>query len=308
VSVALCIVTLFRPEGLGNLLEGIRRLDVGPEGNLDLSVIVVDNDENGSARPVVERAAATLEWPVRYVIEPVRGIPHARNRAVAEAGEVDLLAFIDDDEVPEPDWLRVVLEVRQRAGATVVLGPSLPRFDEAPPAWIVRGGFFERTRFTTGEVIPSYYARTSGVLIERAALGPDAFDVRFRYTGFEDTEFFSRVASRGGRIVWADEARVIETVPASRANLRWLLLRSYRNGACRSITLTVIDRAPLLRRLKRVIAGLSTIVAGVVTAAVGVVRGRAGVARGLQGAAYGSGLIGGLVGLGHDEYRVIHGR
>ena len=62
--------------------------------------VVVDNDADESSRAVV--TAAKLPWPVVYVVEPERGIPFARNRAVREAADSDFVVFIDDDEIPEP--------------------------------------------------------------------------------------------------------------------------------------------------------------------------------------------------------------
>jgi glycosyltransferase involved in cell wall biosynthesis len=61
-------------------------------------------------RAVCEELNAELPWPVRYEIEPRRGIPFARNRAVAcVVDEADFVAFIDDYEEPMPSWLEASL-------------------------------------------------------------------------------------------------------------------------------------------------------------------------------------------------------
>ena len=47
---------------------------------------------------------------MRYVHEPAPGISAGRNRALDEAGDADLLSFIDDDEVPRPGWLSALID------------------------------------------------------------------------------------------------------------------------------------------------------------------------------------------------------
>ena len=67
----------------------------------------------------------------RYVHEPRPGISHARNRGVAEA-KGDFVAFIDDDELPAPNWLESLLLTQRTYRADVVLGPVRPVFDRPP--------------------------------------------------------------------------------------------------------------------------------------------------------------------------------
>ena len=47
-------------------------------------------------------------WGVRYVTEPVRGLSRARNRG-ARSCETEIVAYIDDDAVAEPDWLTMLV-------------------------------------------------------------------------------------------------------------------------------------------------------------------------------------------------------
>lgn len=62
-------------------------------------VIVVDNGSaDGATRTVAER------WGATYLAEPVVGLSRARN-AAARVSSADILAYLDDDAVPEPDWL-----------------------------------------------------------------------------------------------------------------------------------------------------------------------------------------------------------
>jgi succinoglycan biosynthesis protein ExoM len=72
---------------------------------------------------------------VRYVQEPRRGISYARNTCLDHvARDAEFFAMIDDDEVPELDWLEQLLCAQARAGADVVRGPVVPDFPEGAPA------------------------------------------------------------------------------------------------------------------------------------------------------------------------------
>jgi succinoglycan biosynthesis protein ExoM len=296
-SIAVCALT-FRRASIRTLLEAIGRLEPPPDATV--RVVVVDNDATGSAREVVTQAAATLPWPVAYAVEPTPGIATARNRAVATAGDVDLVAFIDDDEVPDPRWLAALVEVQRSAGADVVTGPIVPTYERTPPTWMVDGGFFERRRFSSGTELD--WARTGNVLIARSVLGDAPFDPKFDLSGGEDTHFFMRIHLAGARIVWADDAVVTDLVPAERMNLRWLVQREYRRGNTLSVCLRdLTDSWP--RRLRRVAQAGVRVAQGLALLGTAVVTGRAGAVRGLRRIAFGTGLVTGLTNRPFQEYR-----
>lgn len=303
VKVDVCIASYRRPHGLQRLLGGLEQLRLGPD--VDVRIVVVDNDRDESARAVCEEACGWLRHPLVYRVEKRRGIPQARNAALGVAlGRADFVAFIDDDEVPEPGWLAELLRVQRVYGADAVRGPVVPVFESPAPTWIER--FFERPRYGTGEYLDVAY--THNVLVStRALAGLDRlFDERLGLTGADDSELFERFAGRGHRIVWADAAVVREFVPRSRVRLRWLLERSFRVGTgsafidrhCRS-------RAP--KRWRMAARACWCIARGAVMQLGSFRGGRPAAVRGLQLVSFGVGRIAGLAGYRHEEYRRIHG-
>ncbi|MDQ1603829.1 MAG: succinoglycan biosynthesis protein ExoM [Actinomycetota bacterium] len=304
--IAIGVVTYQRPIGLRRTLDGIADMDLAGLGT-EISIVVVDNDPDLSARVVVDgfRAASHLE--VTYQAEPRRGIPFARNTAVQAAGAVDFIAWIDDDEVPVPTWLRHILDAERRFGGDVLIGPSEPRFPPGTPKWVGAAGVFERRRFATGSTIPANYARTSGVLIRRSSLPQrDAvFREDLRFTGGSDRALFLEMEGAGARFVWVDEAVVLELVPESRTRPRWIFQRAYRIGVSKSTTST--DRAGVRVRAARVAVGSRKIVLGLLVAMLGWRHGRAAAARGLWQCFHGAGLVAGALGLRYHEYRRHHG-
>src|SRR5262245_34913187 len=213
LRVAVCVATHERPEGLWGLLHALDAQEL-PAG-VQMRAVVVDNDADASARDVCREAAGRVSYPLHYAIEKRRGIPQARNRALAEGLRDDFVAFLDDDELPEPGWLAALLRAQREHAADAVAGPCRPRFAEPPPDWVVAGGFFERPHFASGERLE--VAFTHNVLVRSAALaGLGAlFDERLALCGGEDVELFRRFVRQGHRIVWADDAVVYDVVPAS---------------------------------------------------------------------------------------------
>src|SRR6185369_14263095 len=100
--ITVCICTYRRPELLRRLLRDLTHQQT--DGQFTFSVVVCDNDGSLTARPVVEELSATSTIPIVYCVEPRRNIALARNSALEHAGG-ELIAFIDDDEFPVPDWL-----------------------------------------------------------------------------------------------------------------------------------------------------------------------------------------------------------
>ncbi len=307
-TVAICVATCFRPVGLARLIDSLAALRFTknrPE-DVALQLIVIDNDREGSARAVVEAAVGRLPWPVRYAIEPERGISHARNRSIALAAGCDFVAFVDDDNVVAPAWLDELLAAQRAFGADMVVGTVDNIFDAEPPRWVVDGGFFDRARHPTGTALP--FASLPNALIRRSILdrvaGP--FDPRFALTGAEDTFLLAQLVRGGARLVWCDEARVSEVVPASRVSARWILQRAYRIGNSSTICDKVLDPTPR-RRAILLAKGGGRIAQGLAGLPLALVRGRAELVRTLGAVAKGTGRLAGVLGYRFEEYRRVHG-
>jgi succinoglycan biosynthesis protein ExoM len=301
--VAVCVATYDRPDGLARLLDGLRAQRVSAA----VRVVVVDNDAAGPCRAIAEAQASCFAHGLRYVVEPTRGITYARNRCVEAAGkDVDFVAMLDDDEVPDPGWLAELLRVQAETSADIVTGPVIPYFPTTAPAWVREGGFFDRPRHETGHRLP--HAHTHNVLARRTVFDETGqFDNRFALTGGEDLEFFRRAVGRGFSVVWADDAPVQEWIPASRTTLAWLLRRSYRAGT--TLGLVDRDRRDVLRaRGGRVVRGAGLMVQGLVVAPVALVSPRREVqlVRAMQLVSRGAGMIVGAFGGRYEEYRVTH--
>jgi len=227
-KVSVCVCTLRRAHLLPRLLKLIAGQETG--GRFSVEVVVVDNDASGSSRETVESAAADIEAPVTYCIEPEQNIAKARNRALAEADGA-YVAFIDDDEVPPGSWLRTMFAACRPSGVAGVLGPVKPLYEEPPPQWVVAGKFYDRHVHETGHVMEWTNCRTGNVLMRRRIIPADEPPFREEFgSGGEDRDFFRRMIARGHKFVWCNEAAVSEIIPASRWKRSFLLRRALLRG------------------------------------------------------------------------------
>jgi succinoglycan biosynthesis protein ExoM len=296
-GVSVCVATHRRPEGLARLLASLAR-QKRPVG-LELEVLVVDNDADGSAAPVLERWRGEL--PLRSFCEPRRNIAHARNLGLAHA-RGRWLAFVDDDEEADEDWLAAYWEWAEAGDADGWLGPVLPRYEPAAAPWLEAGGFHARPRHASGARLGLAQLSTSNAFLRRNLLEVRRFDPGFGRSGGEDTELFARLLRAGAVFRWCDEARVLETIPPARQGLGWLAQRAFRGGVVTSRLerLRLGGGSALALRGPRGLAGLALCGAALPLAALG---GRVPAARAALRACTQAGHLWALLGGGYEEYR-----
>lgn len=297
IDVLVC--TYRRPELLNKTLVGIQHC---AEHVGSVRIIVVDNDAEHSALEVVERWNTHAPVEVIYLAQPVQNISLTRNMALEHAS-APWIALIDDDEVPDENWLSALLETAKKYNADIVFGPVIAQFGPAAPAWATTGMLFQRKRFATGEAVPLRETRTGNVLLRGARIAKDAFrfDPQLGLSGGEDTEFFSRLAQSGYSMVWCDNACVREWTPSSRTTLSWVTKRGFRIGSVEAYNLR---RSARLGKLflatgKILILFGVGIASGIICSFFSQPR----AVRELKRAAYASGFLYGLINGPFEEYR-----
>jgi len=242
LSIVVAVLTFRRPDLLADFLAAYARI-VLPHG-CDVTLLVVDNDSAGSGRPTFEAWRDRIPG-ARYVVEPRTGIPVARNRALDEAitTDADALCFIDDDEVPETEWLVRLVDAWRRSGGQLVGGPvgvAAPPEDATRWQRLMNASLAARAdrkfRLTAQAAAGGgrYTIVTNNWLCDLRWLRSKGlrFDERLLMTGGSDTAFCRSAVAAGCRKAWAADAVVHETIPADRLTARYQLHR----GASQSIT------------------------------------------------------------------------
>lgn len=236
-SLSVIVCSHNRPDDLRGCLEALARLEDAVE------VIVVDSASDPPCHALVESFRPSIER-LRLVREDAPGLSRARNRGV-EAASHDLVAFVDDDAAPHPDWARRIVASFADPQVGCVGGACLPVFPDCErPRWLSDRllQFSGITRFQEERE-----ARSS-------AEWPFGANLAFRRQALRDAGGFSEalgrvggqllsgeesaaieaVAAAGWKILLAPGARVDHAVPASRCESRYYWRRLWWAGVTRA--------------------------------------------------------------------------
>jgi glycosyltransferase involved in cell wall biosynthesis len=304
-TVAVCICTFRNPDGLRALLQGLDAQLLESVRDQDLTVAVVDNDAEGSAARVLASYAAAGRFRLSSMIQPKRGLSSARNSALQLAleSQTDLFAFLDDDEVPRERWLQSLVDCFKDPSTAIVIGPVEPRFEVAPPRWIVAGNFFRHRCSDTEDTL----GHTGNVMMRTAAIAATGvrFDETLNFIGGEDVIFFRALRAHGIHIKCSHGAVAFESIPRGRATLKWLMRRWLRAGATGTLLMGSANLS-WRNRFANAARGLGRIVAGsilvVLTAAVRGRRDFPAVARAIATVCRGVGMLIAAFGVSYQEY------
>jgi len=221
-------------------MEAMRDIDLRGCDPARVELIVIDNNPNPATRDFCEQAGHSLPIHVHYATEAEPGITYARNRAVAVALErgADFIAFIDDDDVPRPDWLRHLLQRQAATGADLVFGSWV--LDEDMPEWARKSGLFRSLdkskrgknggRYGLPDCASTCNVLVSRAILQRVAAAGPVFSHDFRESGGEDKDFFIRAQAMGASLASAEQSIIHRIHGPERYTARGLVRRGFKNG------------------------------------------------------------------------------
>lgn len=190
----------------------------------------------------VERAGVRC---VRIVLSAAQNISVARNTCMAHA-RGDFIVFIDDDEIPDVNWLSSLVQLAETSGADAVQGTVVGIYPSDSPDWAVKLRPYDKNYGQTGARIE--VGSTCNLLFRRSSLLVRSikFNPVYGKSGGEDTDLCYRLSESGGVIVCSPSAVVYEHVPRARLDPRHLLRRFARGG--HTYASVVLARQGLLRK------------------------------------------------------------
>jgi len=242
----------------------------------DELLVVVDHNARLLAR-------AREAFPSARVLasDGTRGLSGARNTGVRHA-RGQLLAFVDDDAVPQPQWLDHLLQAFAADEVIGAGGSALPVWSSAAPKWMppeflwVVGASYEG--------LPHERAAVRNPIGANMAFRREAFErvggfregigrVGATPLGCEETEFAIRARRSlpGSVVMYVPDARVEHHVDSERATWRYFTARCWAEGRSKALVTAIVgagdglasERSYVARTLPRgFLAGLSAAVRG----------------------------------------------
>jgi GT2 family glycosyltransferase len=193
--ISVVVATHNRAHLLPRLVDAL----AGQAGAEPFEAVIVDDGSSDDTSRELQRLASEAPFPLRPLrLEHNVGAAAARN-AGWRAGRAPLVAFTDDDCVPQPGWLAALSTALSDHDA--VQGQTRP-----DPAQRHKLGPFARTIDVTWE--RGFY-ETCNMGYRRVALERSGgFDERFRRPYGEDCDLAWRVKDAGGQSTFAPDALV----------------------------------------------------------------------------------------------------
>lgn len=133
-QLPLCVsVVIPTYNGAARLPQVLDQLKSQLSTDFTWEVLVCDNNSTDGTAEVVRhyQKAWSVDRPLRYVFAAQQGAAFARQRAVEQANG-DVIAFLDDDNIPDLDWLRNVYQFAQAHPEAGAFGSQIHGQFEGP--------------------------------------------------------------------------------------------------------------------------------------------------------------------------------
>lgn len=235
ISVVICAYTEKRWEELVAAVASVQQQSHQPRE------IIVVIDHNPALH---QKARAALQDVIVLENRETRGLSGARNSGIAVATGA-IIAFLDDDAVAAPHWLRHLAAAYIAPTIVGVGGAIDPHWATARPTWFPRE--FDWVVGCTYQGMPWQPTPVRNLIGANMSFRREVIE---RVGGFrtgvgqvgasmlrcDDTEFCIRVGQRWpqAQFLYLPQAAVFHHVPAERANWRYFRTRCYTEGLAKA--------------------------------------------------------------------------
>jgi glycosyltransferase involved in cell wall biosynthesis len=232
ISVVICVYTEKRWREILEAVESIRQQS---EKSLEI-VLVVDHN------PVLrDRLANALPDVIVLENKQAQGLSGGRNTGISVA-HGDVVAFLDDDAVAEPDWLKYLGDCYEDPAVLAAGGRTLPNWETREPNW-----FPQEFAWTVGASylgMPQSRAAVRNIMGGNASYRRELFQqvggfantigrsAGKRPMGCEETELCIRIRQFRPEAVLLFETQAVihHLVPANRSRFSYFTSRCYAEG------------------------------------------------------------------------------
>jgi GT2 family glycosyltransferase len=237
VTVIVCAYTWRRWEVLREGMAAIARQRLAPAE----TILVIDHNP-----AMLERARKEFPEASIHANNGKRGISCARNLGV-EVANGDILAFLDDDAVPDEDWLAELTHPYSDPHVIGTGGTPRPRWESASAPdwlplefyWTIGCGYrgLPRTVAPVRNPIGATMSFRADVFARIGGFHVGLGRVQATPLGCEETELAirARKAFPDGAIMHAPEANVEHLVPSDRATWSYFRSRCWLEGQSKAL-------------------------------------------------------------------------
>ena len=203
LRISVVVPTFHRLQLLRRCLEALLAQDFDPRA---YEIVVVDDGHDDDVRTAVLAIATVVQMPaIRYVRPPHGRGPACARNAGWHAAHAPIVAFTDDDTIPEPSWLAEgEAALTDHPQWAAVAGQVIVPIDEQRPPR-------DHERMVQGLATAEFV--TANAFVRRGALRRlGGFDERFERAWREDSDLQFRLLEEVGPVGRSANARVVHPV------------------------------------------------------------------------------------------------
>lgn len=265
MKVSIIMATYNRNDLLIQTLQGLADMDTT---GLDWEVILVDNAGNDETARI--SATFSASFPVKFLVEKAPGKNNALTTALSHA-KGDLFIFTDDDVVPDPAWVKVLVDAADRWKAADLFGgrilPKYPAGMTAPTiddpvflrvAYVIADWDLPEGEYPAGKIWGPNMMVRRRVFDQGLRFNRDIGPTGSSYVMGSETEFLERASDAGHTAVYVPSAIVFHQIRPEQLTHSWIRGRAFRVGrglAYHEKTVSVLEVKPwMLREIARLFA------------------------------------------------------
>ena len=224
MELSLIVSTYNRAESLIRTLHSVAQQDA--PADIWECVVVNNASTDDTERRVAEFIAEHPQQNFRVVNESQQGLSFARNRGISES-KGRFVAFIDDDETINPEFISAYLKVFNEQCTFAAAGAVKAVYDNGRPVWMSK--YPEKMIANPFDLGKKVITITSKITPAggNMAFGREVFNVYGRFDtnlgrcgskllGAEENDFFARIRSLGERVYYVPNAIVYHHIDSNR--------------------------------------------------------------------------------------------
>lgn len=259
IRLSVIIATYNRADSLMRTLDGLLAQTLAKES---WELVVVDNNstDDTAARIADFIAKNGKAINVRSFLETEQGISPARNRGFKE-GVGEYFAFLDDDEVPTPEWVETYIEFfDSHPDAAEAGGRMIPLYEYETPKWLSKytevllSGRFDKGD-KTRPLHKGEYPFGGNIAFRRSTIEKyGMFSSQLGRTGKkllggEEKDYAYRLQAAGETIWYVAPSRIDHIIPRERLTRGFVVKLSRMVGTSERLRSVNISRDTYVKRL-----------------------------------------------------------
>lgn len=250
MSVTVCIASI----GRVSLLSTLKSLvECNLPDQVMLDVVIADDSATGAIESMLNEQLVSFPYNLTIIPSASGNIAIARNTCLTNASG-DYLAFIDDDETADKDWIAYFVNLAISTNADAIFGPVDAVYPINAPQWICDAKPFFKRVGMNGDIVKT--GSTCNAFVKNSVI--NKFGLSFRpdlgKSGGEDTAFFAELSRHGALLIASENAMVYEEVSIERLNVNHLGRRYVRGG--QTYANLFISSATVAKRLSSYVSAM----------------------------------------------------